>query len=555
MNLISVAGTSCSATLGTSSTVSLDSTTWNGTVWSNGAPTSTTAVVFAANYTISSDFAACNISVSSGATVSVASGNNVSLYGAINVATGGTFTLNNNANLYQSDASATNTGNIVVKRTTNPLIRLDYTLWSSPVSGQQLFAFSPLTSISPTIRFYTYNTTTNLYNSVTSPASTNFAVGTGYLIRLPYNHPTAPAVWTGSFTGVPNNGTQTVTLNNIAAGQRYNAVGNPYPSPISIDQLASDNASNIESTLYFWRKTNNASNPSYCTWNTSSDTFGSDGEAYATSPLGVIQTGQGFIVEAKASSTSMQFNNGQRIVDNAGQFFKSNAVATAASPIEKDRIWLNLTGTGTEFSQAVVGYFTNATLGADDFDSKFFNYDGVIGLNTKIGTDNYVIQGRPTPFNASDVVPLNYKVTTAGNYTFTIDHVDGIFATGQTVFIKDNLDGSYHNVSSGPFTFATAAGEFYDRFEVVYQNMLSVDNNGFTPNSIVVYHHQNDVVINTGTATMSMVRIFDIRGRLLLEKKDINASETRINVGTTNEVLLVEVTTTEGLKATKKVIN
>ena len=123
------------------------------------------------------------------------------------------------------------------------------------------------------------------------------------------------------------------------------------------------------------------------------------------------------------------------------------------------------------------------------------------------------------------------------------------------MFIKDNLDGSYHNVSSGPFTFATAAGEFYDRFEVVYQNMLSVDNNGFTPNSIVVYHHQNDVVINTGTATMSMVRIFDIRGRLLLEKKDINASETRINVGTTNEVLLVEVTTTEGLKATKKVIN
>jgi len=331
LNLVSVAGTSCSVALGTSSTVSLDSTTWNGTTWSNGAPTSSTAVIFAASYAISSDFAACNISVSSGATVSVASGSNVSLYGAINVATGGTFTLNNNANLYQSDASATNTGNIVVKRNTNPLIRLDYTLWSSPVSGQQLFAFSPLTSISPTIRFYTYNTTTNLYNSVTSPASTNFTIGTGYLIRLPYNHPTAPAIWTGSFTGVPNNGTQTVTLNNIAAGQRYNAVGNPYPSPISIAQLATDNASNIESTMYFWRKTNNASNPSYCTWNTSSDTFGSDGEAYATSPLGVIQTGQGFIVEAKASATSMQFNNGQRIVDNAGQFFKSTSVATASA--------------------------------------------------------------------------------------------------------------------------------------------------------------------------------------------------------------------------------
>jgi len=556
INVLSVSGTSCSATIGATSTVSLDSTTWNGTAWSNGAPSSTTAVVFAGNYTISSDFDACSISVSSGATVSVTSGTNVNLFGAISVASGGSFTLNNNANLYQSNSSATNTGNITVMRDTNPLIRLDYTMWSSPVAGQQLFAFSPLTSISPTVRFYTYNTTTNLYNSVASPAATNFAIGTGYLIRLPYNHPTAPAVWTGYFTGVPNNGTQTVTLNNIAAGQRYNAVGNPYPSPISIAQLAADNAANIEATMYFWRKTNNAANPSYCTWNTASQTFGSDGEAYATSPLGVIQTGQGFIVEAKASATSMQFNNGQRVTNNAGQFFKSTPAATVTAPTEAHRIWLNLTGTGTQFSQAVVGYFTNATLGADDFDSKFFNYDGVIGLNTVIGTDNYVIQGRPTPFDPSDVVPLNYKVTTAGNYTFTIDHVDGIFAAGQIVYIKDNLDGSYHNISSGPFTFATDAGSFYDRFEVVYQNsVLSTASNDFTSNSIVVYHHQNEVVINTGTATMATVRIFDIRGRLLIEKKDINASETKVNVGTTNEVLLVEVTTAEGLKATKKVIN
>jgi trimeric autotransporter adhesin len=494
------------------------------------------------------------ISVNSGATVSVTSGFNVSLFGAINVATGGSFTLNNNANLYQSDANATNTGNIIVKRDTNPLIRLDYTMWSSPVAAQQLLAFSPLTSISPNVRFYTYNTTTNLYNSVVSPSTTNFAVGTGYLIRVPYNHPTAPAVWTGYFTGVPNNGTKTVALTNVAAGQRYNAVGNPYPSPISIAQLAADNAANIQPTLYFWRKTNGTSNPSYCTWNMASQTYGSDGESYATSPNGVIQTGQGFIVEAKASATSMQFNNGQRVTNNAGQFFKSTATATASN--EAHRIWLNLTGTGTQFSQAVVGYFTNATLGADDYDSKFFNYDGVIGLNTKIDADSYVIQGRPTPFDPSDVVPLNYKVTTAGNYTFTIDHVDGIFAAGQTVYIKDNLDGSYHNISSGPFTFATDAGEYYDRFEVVYQSsVLSTASNDFTSNAIVVYHHQNEVVINTGAATMAKVRVFDIRGRLLLEKKDINASETKVNVGTTNEVLLVEVTTTEGLKATKRVIN
>ncbi len=555
LNLVSV-DNGCSTSLGTSSTVSISTTTWDGTSWDNGDPTSASSVIFTGNYVIGSDFNACSITVTNGAIVSVASGFNVSTNGAITVDSGSYFTLENNANLFQSDATAINTGSIVVKRNSNPLKRLDYTMWSSPVAAQQLLAFSPLTSISPTVRFYNYNTSTNLYNSVVSPSSTNFAVGSGYLIRVPNNHPLTPNVWTGYFMGVPNNGTKTVTLNNIAAGQRYNLVGNPYPSPISIAQIAADNAANIEATMYFWRKTNGSSNPSYCTWNTASQTFGSNGEAFVDNPAGVIQTGQGFIVEAKASATSMQFNNGQRIADNTGQFFKSNPVATVGTPSEAHRIWLNMTGTGSQFSQVVVGYFSNATLGADDFDSKFLNYDGVIGLNTKIGAGNYVIQGRPTPFDASDIVPLNYKVTTAGNYTFAIDHVDGIFANGQTVYIKDNADGSYHNISTGSFTFATDAGEYYDRFEVVYLNsLLNTATTNFSASAIIVYHTQNEVVINTGAATMTSVRIFDIRGRLLLQKKDINASETKVNVGTTNEVLLVEVTTTEGLKATKRIIN
>ena len=152
--------------------------------------------------------------VTNNAVVSVTSGKNVSLNGVITVDSGSSFTLNNNTNLLQADANAVNTGNIIVKRNSNPLMRLDYTLWSAPVAGQKLFAFSPLTSISPTIRFYTYTTSSNLYSSVASPQTTDFATGTGYLIRLPYNHPTTPVIWTGSFTGVPNNGTKTIPLNN-----------------------------------------------------------------------------------------------------------------------------------------------------------------------------------------------------------------------------------------------------------------------------------------------------------------------------------------------------
>jgi len=489
----------------------------------------------------------------------------VNLSNTITVASGSSFTLNNNANLYQANASAVNTGNIVVKRQTNPLIRLDYTMWSSPVTGQGLYAFSPFTFAN---RFYVYDTSSNLYSTSTvglnvtgtNAAGVNgidqnnvrFTTGKGYLIRLPYNHPTAPIIFNGSFTGVPNNGTKTITLANVSATQQFNAVGNPYPSPIDIAQFATDNASNIEPTLYFWRKTNNTASPSYCTWNTTSATFGDNGEAYTNTPNGVIQTGQGFLVEAKDGATSLEFNNGQRVDDNSNQFFRANTAATTTN--EANRIWLNLTGTGAQYSQAVVGYFTNATLAADEYDSKYFN-DGAVALNMVIGSTEYVIQGRPTPFQATDIVPLNYKVTTAGTYTFTIDHVDGLFVGGaQAIYIKDNQDGSYHNLST-PYTFTSAAGTFANRFELVYQTALATDNNTFTANSINVIKQQNDVVVRTSGTTMQEVTIYDIRGRVLVTKTNINASETKINVGTTNQVLLVQVTTVDGIKATKKVIN
>jgi hypothetical protein len=329
-------------------------------------------------------------------------------------------------------------------------------------------------------------------------------------------------------------------------------VGNPYPSTINIAQFATDNAANIEPTLYFWRKTNNTASPSYCTWNTASATFGDNGEAYTNSPNGVIQTGQGFLVEAKNGATSLEFNNGQRIADNANQFFRANTAATPTN--EAHRIWLNLTGTGAEYSQAVVGYFTNATSGADAYDSKYFN-DGAVALNMVIGSTEYVIQGRPTPFQATDIVPLNYKVTTAGTYTFAIDHVDGLFTGGaQAIYIKDNQDGSYHNLSA-PYTFTSAIGTFANRFELVYQTALATNDNNFTADSINVIKQQNDVVVRTSGTTMKEVTIYDIRGRVLVTKTNINASETKINVGTTNQVLLVQVTTTEGIKATKKVVN
>ncbi|RXR22438.1 hypothetical protein [Flavobacterium stagni] len=550
LNLVSVDNGQCPVTLSETATVAVNTTTWDGTAWSNGAPDATTAAFVTGNLTIASNLQACALVISNNAIVSVASGSNVTLQNALSVASGSSFTVNSNANLIQVNPNAVNSGNIVVKRASNPLIRLDYILWGSPVAGQNLFNFSPLTSVNPNIRFYQYNPSTNVYNTVSDYATHAMQAGKGYLIRLPFNHPTAAAVWNGSFTGVPNNGTYTVTLGNTGSGFGYNAVSNPYPSTLDIAQFYSDNASNVEPTLYFWRKTNNATKPSYCTWNMDTDTFVDNGEAYTESPNGIIQVGQGFFVEAKGSATSVVFNNTQRVGNNANQMFKTQGVATQNT--EKHRIWLNITS-GNDFAQAVVGYFSNGTLAADATDSKLFN-DGNLALTTLIGTSQYVVNGRPVPFDAADVVPMSYKATTPGMMTIAIDRVDGLFTGGsQAIYLHDLADNTYHNLNAGPYVFQSQAGTFNSRFELVYQNALSTVSQELEANHFQVVRKEGTLHIQANEM-MAQVIVFDLQGRVVVQQKNVNQQTIVLPGVIQDQVYLVRVITTTGKSGIKKVL-
>ncbi len=557
----------CSEANSVTTTVSINTTTWNGSSWDNGAPTSITAAVFTGNAIIGTDLNACSLTVNNGAVVSVTSGFDVILNGALTVSSG-SFTLNNTANLIQNGTNFTNSGNIIVKRNSSALKRLDYTLWSSPVTGQGLYAFSPFTL--PT-RFYVYNTATDLYNSfsgfnltglqypapLVAPNGVNgtdsnnatFGQAKGYLIRMPWDHPTVATVWNGTFTGVPNNGNV-----NFAMTTGYNAVGNPYPSRINVKDFIDGNVS-TSGTLYLWRKTNDTTVPSYATLTKTA--YVANGVAGGDTGTGyfnpgdenswVLNIGQGFIVNA-TTSTNLTFTNSMRRSLNADQFFR---VPQSVNTANNGLYWLNLnTDTGI-FSQMAVGYSQEGTL-ADDrgIDGKNINHE--FYLTSLIGTDEYSVQGRPE-FQDSDIVPLSYKVATAGNYTIGIDHTTGLFNGGlQSIYLKDNVTASIYNLSAGVYTFTSVAGTFNNRFEIVYQSLLG--NPTFTANTVVIYSNNNGFTVNSGNFIMASVKVFDVRGRLIEEKKHINASEIDINGGFANEVLLVQITSVDGAVVTKKVV-
>ncbi|AWH84406.1 hypothetical protein HYN59_04425 [Flavobacterium album] len=537
--------------------IKVSSTTWDGT-WSNGVPTATTAVIFNSDYTLTADMSACTVVVNTGANVVVPSGFNMTVNGAVTV-NGGTFTVQNNANLVQVQ-NVSNTGNISVIKNSSPIYRLDYTMWSSPVAGPTLEQFSPMTLPN---RFYHYNPVSDAYATV--PGSTPFDNGVGYLIRVANDHTpfvnagTPGTIWTGTFTGVPHNGNINVAVTPSGGGVRgYNAVGNPYPSSINIADFYAANANNLgtDTSIYFWRKKNDATASSYASLtlaayisnsalggDTSNGVFSNPNQ----SSQWVINTAQGFIVQAKTSTIA--FTNAMRRGVNNGQFFRSAQDASIS------RLWLNLNGLQGEFSQMAVAYTENTTTGLDyGWDGRALT-DGEVAVYSLAEGSQLGIQARPA-FDALDVVPVEYKITNAGTYTLLLDHVDGVFTEGQDIFVKDNfLGGATHNLTESPYEFTTEAGTITGRFDIVYAETLGTANPVAESNKILVYKQGNAINISSGNVDMKSVSVYDTRGRLLYSADDINAATTAITgLQLQEQMLIVEITTASGTRTSRKII-
>jgi trimeric autotransporter adhesin len=562
------------------------STTWNGTAWSNGTPNANKDAIFTGNKTISGEtFYACSLYVLNGATVEFNNNSTAIITHSVNVQTTGNLTYRSGSNLIQVEADQ-NSGTVTIERESGELKRLDYTLWTAPVvdnrtSGfQTLKQFSPLTS---TGRFYNYNTTAGsagLY-SVVDENATKFALGKGYLIRMPngsteagYNAGTTRIAYTGSFQGTPNNGTVRVALDYTDANHAYNAIGNPYASPISISDFINANSEAITGTLWIWRKTNDQTQTSYSTCNLSgyianaapgggTTTDNSRiGNPFEIDAKGSLNTAQGFIVKAKASAKEVIFRNDMRLQNHSANFFRSAAATQGAQATDGiDRLWLNIAGTNNEFSQTLIAYNPATSTGMDEgYDSENIGVAG-LALYTTIAvegvTNQLGIQTRGS-FNVQDVYALGFNAPAAGTYTINIDNTNGVFAAGQKVYLKDSVEGVVREITQNTYTFTTEAGDFANRFTVMYNpNNASLDTKAPVADvkeEVVVYNNNNEIKVSA-TAQIKSVVVYDTLGRMLYSNAKVNSNEFASGtINSAKQVVIVNIALENGQTVSKKIM-
>jgi hypothetical protein len=569
-------------TASASQTITYSSTTWNGVTWSNGTPNSFKVAIFDADFTSTADLYACSVIVQNSSNVvfgnlSGTTPHHLIVQNTVDT-TDGTLTFNNNSSLVQrldvtnaaNVYNGGNAGDIIYKRTTpSPGVRrFDFTYWSTPVNPQTLVALSPLTLSD---KYFYFNTTINNWSQIAS--SNLMTPGTGYIIRAPQTYdPTTPALYTGTFIGVPNNGT--IPTDIVVGPGTINLIGNPYPSAIDIDYFLRDsfNDPKIGGTIYLWTHNtpitgNNYVFADYATYNLSGGVGTGSGVgapgANNSVPTGKVAAGQSFMIEGSipASTNQVVFKNSMRVIGSNNQFYRSasdnNESQSPYSAIEKNRVWLEMFNSTGAYKQTLVGYIQNATNNyEDDYDGRLFDVGNTVCFYSFAQGNKLAIQGRALPFDTNDIVPLGYRSSVSGDFTIKLSDFDGFF-TNTNVYLEDLLLNVIHDLKQSDYNFSTNSGTFDNRFQLRYTNgTLNNNNIVFNENSVVVYKNTlSEIVVNASNTIIKDIKIFDTRGRQLYANDAVNQTEYKVtNLSASEQVLIVTITSQDGQIVNKKII-
>ena len=530
-------------------------------------PTNTPALIISGNATLKGDLKVCSCTINPGVIFTIPADKTLTVNENIIVGTGGKLLLQSNASLMQTntntDAYTGDFKSFVVERNTAPVRRYDFTYWSTPVTSSPGFTLHDLSPDTLVDKFFSYNPSTGwVYNNYGTEV---MVPGSGYNVRAPQTFDiNTPAIYKAIFTGKPNNGDIPITI----VGNKYNLVGNPYPSALDATQFIkiNHNLGSDVGALYFW--THNTSPAStgtgtyayssadYAVYSLTGSTATSNGATSAQgnkiAPTGKIATGQAFFMKPSATTIKAVFTNDMRVGANNNQFFKT----TDSEDTDKNRLWLNMTNSQGSFKQVLIGYVDGAT---NDWD---FNYDGpTISGNSFVDfysindTKKLTVQGRALPFEKSDLVPLGYVTKIEGNFTIAIDHADGFFNT-QAVYLEDKKTGTITDLRAGDYTFTTAIGTFTDRFVLRYTNKtLGTGDFENVENGLLISVKDKIIKVTSAKEEIKDVAIFDISGRVLYDKKKIGTTELQIsNLQAENQVLLIKVTLVNGNITTKKIL-
>lgn len=371
------------------------------------------------------------------------------------------------------------------------------------------------------------------------------------------------------FYGAPNNGEYTMSIN---AGEE-SLIGNPYPSAFDSNKFILDNAS-VFDALYFWVDGGSTSHVlsnylgGYAIRNLTGGTppslfstlIGGLGTAGSiTLPKRYLPIGQGFFIKAYASGTIV-FNNSQRDFkkesDGDAIFYRNQNEQT-----ENQDQFIRLGYEDPEgfHRQLLLGFLPNSAADVNynpGYDAllKICRDDEMFFVIEQDLDKKYAIQGVNT-FNETMEFPLGLLISETGSHQIMIDEVENF---QHTVYLKDNILNTTHNLTDANFNVNLPIGDHLDRYSLVFvpQNSLSTTDQTLTNLSVFYDGNKNVVVNNSDRMQLKNITIYNVLGQEILRLNDnINSTnKVQIPFNQSQGLYVVKVVTTTG-ELTQKIIN
>ncbi len=542
------------------------STTWNGSTWSNGSPSSTVDAVIASS-TTPGTFTCKGLTINSGVALTMGSGttaningnvtnngngfsgvgtfnfaasgsisgNAISCAGTITVASGATLTT---GGLLTLTSDATNTGrignsagtisgNVQVQRYI-PGGRRAYRFFAHPFTSSQPLSiltddiditgsggatngFTTTGTNNPSSYWYDVTTANGSssndvgWTAFTS-ASTNSwdqYEGIRVLVRGAKTEGLTSGAYTPSavtldMTGAVNQGTQSISVTK-GSGTTYALVGNPFPSPVSMD--ATSKTAGIGSNFYIW-SAQQGTKGGYTTYSYGSSSFN----------LPVC----GAFVTQISSNGTITIEEADK-TGSTGTMFK-----TTSFP---NRVTLNIEDSTIFWDRLQLHYNDNNMAVAEADDAiKFPNPEVTFSTFSK---DDSALAIDNRPYAENESITLGFNTPYQKNYKIVASEFD--IPAGTKLYLKDNYTGKNEEITLGYeywFTVDTSsASQGKARFEL---NAVGKPTNGISTiakeNKLKVKLVPNPVTNNVTVyyeeaGQETMITITDMMGAKVAEMK------------------------------------
>ena len=337
-------------------------------------------------------------------------------------------------------------------------------------------------------------------------------------------------------------GTITYPVTNTSGkGDGWNLVGNPYPCAIDMDAANGWLNTNIDPTVYVY----DSQHQSYTTYNLTTHIGTNGGIRY-------IPSMQGLYVHCTANGV-WSMDNRVRVAYNQ-PFWKGEEIST--SNINQVRLLIK---GNNFFDESVIAFANEATNGFDamiDAYKLFSPEENVPQINTKTLENNSVkvaLNNLPILKMYNSTVPVEITTGVAGKYTILANNLT--IDPAVDVTLEDLKTKTFTDLRSSSYTFTTDAVSNENRFNVLFGARPTTIKEINTEN-ISIYGDHKQIVIknNSGSTEKSLVTVYDILGKQIIEK-NLEPNTTSIidmNPSNAQSIYFVKMTT-ENKTFTKKI--